>query len=663
MTDNTPKHTTGSTPNTPIHGGNHRVARPSHVGAHTPKTHASDTSTSHQKSWQKRRSGGGGMRNKRHMRGGKQQGHHQWTDTRQAAGGSAWNPAPARTVRKDIIPAIAPDTVRVIPLGGVEEIGKNMTAFETADDIFIIDMGFQFSEDTTPGVDYILPNTQYLEERKHKIRAVFITHGHLDHIGAIPYIMERIGNPPVYARNFTTLMIRKRQEEFPHLPPLNMNIVEKDQTITVGSMRITFFAVTHAIPDSMGIILETPYGDIVYTGDLRLDHTEGTPSAIEEEVYATFKDRKVLLLMTDSTNVENPGFSISEKVVYQNIEKVIANAPGRLILSTFASQVERMLKMLEICEQYGKKVVIEGRSMKTNIEVARTAGIIKTQPGTLIGVEAMNDYPENKVVALVTGAQGEEFAALMRIANKTHKHIKLTPRDTIVMSSSIVPGNERSVQKLKDNLSRQGAHIVHYRTSDIHSSGHANYDELAWIHKKIGAKFFIPIHGYHYMLRVHAELAKTLGTPPENVVIPNNGAIIEIQNAGANIKMIKETAPNNIIMVDGFSVGDMQEVVLRDRQTLAQDGMFVVVAVIDTATGKVRKSPDIISRGFVYLRESQDLLRQARFIAKNTIESAAGKTPINDFDDIKQKITDDLEKYLFQQTAKHPIVLPVLIGV
>lgn len=664
MTDNTPKNTVGTTaPSAPAqrytpHG---RPPAP-HTGTHTAKTGTHAGAPKQGSGWQKRRSGGGGMRDRR-MRGGKQQGHHQWTDTRQAASGNAWNGAPKQTIRKDIIPPIAPDTVRIVPLGGVEEIGKNMTAIETANDIFIVDMGFQFSEDTTPGVDYILPNTQYLEERKHKIRGVFITHGHLDHIGAIPYIMERIGNPPVYARNFTTLMIRKRQEEFPHLPALDMQIVEKDQTITVGSMRITFFAVTHAIPDSMGIIFETAYGDIVYTGDLRLDHTEGTPSVVEEEIYAKFKDRKVLLLMTDSTNVENPGFSISEKVVYQNIEKVIANAPGRLILSTFASQVERMLKMLEICEQYGKKVIIEGRSMKTNIEVARIAGIIKTQPGTLIGVEAMNDYPDNKVVALVTGAQGEEFAALMRIANKTHKHIKLTPRDTIVMSSSIVPGNERSVQKLKDNLSRQGAHIVHYRTSDIHSSGHANYDELAWIHKKIGAKFFIPIHGYHYMLRVHAELAKTLGTPSENVIIPNNGAIIEIQNAGTSMKMIKETAPSNIIMVDGFAVGDMQEVVLRDRQTLAQDGMFVVVAVIDMATGKVRKSPDIISRGFVYLRESQDLLRQARFIAKNTIESAAGKMPLNDFDDLKQKITDDLEKYLFQQTAKHPIVLPVLIGV
>ncbi|MEK7115480.1 MAG: ribonuclease J, partial [Patescibacteria group bacterium] len=389
---------------------------------------------------------------------------------------------------------------------------------------------------------------------------------------------------------------------------------------------------------------------------------ESEVSEIERDVYEEFKNRNVLLLMTDSTNAENPGFSISERLVEQNIDTIIRDTKGRLIISTYASQVERMLKMIEICEKYGKKVVVDGRSMKTNIEVTKAAGLLHVKPGTLITVEEMANYPENKTVALVTGAQGEEFAALMRISNKTHKYIRLSPRDTILMSSSIVPGNERSVQKLKDNISRQGVHIIHYKTSDIHSSGHANSEELAWIHQKVHPKFFIPVHGYHYMHRVHADIAmRTM--PEENIIIPDNGMIIEIVDKGQKMHALKETAPKNIIMVDGFSVGDIQEVVIRDRQTLAQDGIFVVVASIDSSNGKLRKSPDIISRGFVYLKESQELLHQTRSLVRKTIEdSTAGMNPIN-FDFVKGNVTDAVERFLFQKTAKRPIVIPVLIGV
>ncbi len=541
-------------------------------------------------------------------------------------------------------------------------MGKNMSLIEYKDTIIVVDCGFQFTEDSTPGIDYILPNTKYLEERRGKIKALIITHGHLDHIGGIPYIMERIGNPPIYARQFTGLMIKKRQEEFPHLPMLDLRIVEKGERLQIGDLKVSFFAVTHSIPDAMGIIVETPYGDIVHTGDLRLDHIDGEVSEIERGVYEEFRNRNVLLLMTDSTNAENPGFSISEKLVEKNIEAIIRDTKNRLIISTFASQVERMLKMIEVSEKYGKKIVIEGRSMKTNIEVTKAAGLLKTKPGTIITVEEMANYPENKIVALVTGAQGEEFAALMRISNKTHKYIRLSARDTVLMSSSIIPGNEREVQRLKDNISRQGAHIIHYKTTDIHSSGHANAEELAWIHEKIHPKFFIPVHGYHYMHRVHADIAmRTI--PEENIIIPDNGMVIEIEDKGQKIRALKETVPKGIIMVDGFSVGDIQEVVIRDRQTLAQDGIFVVVAIIDSSSGRLRKSPDIISRGFVYLKESQELLRQTRNLIKKTIEdSTAGMNPIN-FDYVKANVTDDVERFLFQKTAKRPIVIPVLIGV
>lgn len=566
---------------------------------------------------------------------------------------------------EDTVPALLPDSIRIIPLGGVEEIGKNMTMIECGNDIVVIDIGFQFKDENTPGIDYILPNTKYLEERKDKIRAVIVTHGHLDHIGGIPYVMPRIGNPPLYTRMLTSVMIKKRQEEFPQVPPLDIKVVEKGETITIGALKIKFFAVTHTIPDAMGVIIETPYGSIVHTGDLKLDHVNGIPTEEEEAEYErAFKDQKVLLLMADSTNVENPGFSIPEKTVHKNIEIIIRDTKGRLIIATFASLLERMLKIIEFAEKYGKKVVVEGRSMKQNIEICRHLGLLKPKKDTLISVEDMGQFPPDRIIILATGAQGDEFAAMMRISNKTHKYVKITKRDTILLSSSIIPGNERPVQKLKDNLSRQGAHIIHYRIADVHSTGHANKDETAWIHRKIKPKFFMPVHGYHYMLRVHGEIAKEAnGLTEDQVIIPDNGSIVEIQSAGSKIVKLKEKAPSGIVMVDGFSVGDIQDVVIRDRQMLAQDGIFIVFAIINAQTGKLKKSPDIISRGFVYLRESQDLLHQARIIIKNTVEdSTRGQNPIN-IDYIKTNVTDQVGKFLLQKTAKRPIVIPVLLTI
>ena len=562
-----------------------------------------------------------------------------------------------------VIPPLKDGDIRVINLGGVEEIGRNMSMVEYKDTILLIDCGVQFTEVHTPGIDFILPNTRYIEDRKHKIKALLVTHGHLDHIGAIPYISPRVGNPPIFARLFTSLMIKKRQEEFPQNPPLTINVVEKGESITLGDLRVRFFAVTHAIPDSMGIVIETPYGDIVHTGDIRLDHDDGNPTPDELERYKFFENRNTLLLMTDSTNCENPGFSISDRVVYKNIENVIRETPGRLIVSTFASQVERMLFMLETAERFGKKVVVEGRSMKTNVEVAKLANLLKVRPETLIPIEDMVKYPENKLVVMATGAQGEEFAALGRIANKVHKFVKLTKRDTILMSSSVVPGNERAVQNLKDKLSRQGAHLIHYKTSDIHSSGHANHDELVWIHKRIHPKFFMPVHGYHYMLRVHADIERKLGMPEENMVIPDNGMIFEIQEEGTKFVALKEMAPHELIVVDGMTIGKIQDVVMRDRQALSEDGMFVVIGVIDSKTRTLKKSPDLISRGFVYLKESQDLLYQARALTKRVIDDALAKSEIVNLDEMKQDITEVTTKFLLQKTAKRPVIIPVLITV
>lgn len=556
----------------------------------------------------------------------------------------------------------AGDNIRVIPLGGVEEIGKNMMMIEYKDDIVVVDAGIKFTDEETPGVDYILPNIKYLEEHRAKIRALVITHGHLDHIGGIPYVIERLGNPPIYTREFGALLIKKRQEEFTHLAPLNIKIVEEsDGALPLSpNLKVRFFGLTHSIPDSTGVIIETPYGDIVNTGDVRVDNVDGVPADREIEQYKFFKDRNIVLLTMDSTGVEKPGFSLSEASVIKTIDKIVGEVPGRILIATFASQVERIIEFIKIAKKYGKKVVVEGRSMKTNVDIIKHLDLVDVSH--IIPIEEMENHPPHKIMIIATGAQGEEFAALMRMSNKTHKFIKLNKTDTIILSSSVIPGNEKSITKLKDNLFRHDARIITYHDSDVHASGHGKRGELEWIHKQIPYRFFMPVHGHHYMLKMHAELAHTLGAPNENIIVPDNGSVIEISDQGKKIQVLKEKAPSDDMVVEGFSIGDIQEVVIRDRKMLAEDGMFVIIASIDAKTGRLKKSPDIISRGFVYLRESQDLLQQTRIIIKKTIETATvGMNPIN-FDFVKSNVTDAVSRFLFQKTMKKPIVIPVVLG-
>lgn len=558
------------------------------------------------------------------------------------------------------------ENIRIIPLGGVEEIGMNMSLVEIGDDIIIMDAGFKFKDTDTPGIDYILPNTKYLEERKDKIRAIIITHGHLDHIGGLPFIMDRIGNPPLYTRNLTSLMIKKRQAEFPHLPPVDYKIVERDrESVKLGNMSVRFFGVNHSIPDSMGVIIDTPYGMIVNPGDFKLDHRNEVVTPEEEKNYDLFDGKNVLLFMGESTNIENPGFSTPDHVVHENLDEIIRATKGRLIMGMFASHFHRIAHLIISCEKYGKKLIIEGRSMKNNVDIAVQAGMLKIKPGTIISGAEIDQYPPDKIVVLATGAQGDEFAFLMRASTNSIKNFRVNERDTVVLSSSIIPGNEKAVQKLKDNLARLGARIVHYRTSDvyIHSTGHGNRGEIEWLHRKLRPKFFIPIHGHHYMLRLHAELAENLGIPKENIIVPDDGSVIEIKDQGQKIVKLGSKAPNNTVMVDGFTIGDIQDVVIRDRQILSQDGIFVVIALINASTGKLKKSPDIISRGSVYLRESQELLRETRYLVKNCIEQITqGSHPIN-IDYVKDVVSEELGKFLFQQTAKKPIIIPVMICV
>ena len=562
---------------------------------------------------------------------------------------------------QDVIPPIG-DSIRIIPLGGVEEIGKNMTVVEFGNDIIVIDAGIQFTDDDTPGVDYILPNIKYLEERKDRIRALVITHGHLDHIGGIPYLITRLGNPPIYTREFGALLINKRQAEFPHLPPLNIKIVDaNDKFIPISAnLKIRFFGLTHSIPDSTGIIIETPYGDVVNTGDVRVENENGVPIEKEIEQYKIFKDRNVLLFTMDSTGIDKPGFSPSEASILKNIDAIVAAAPGRIILATFASQVERIVEFLNSAKRYGRKVVIEGRSMKTNVEIIKHLNLVDVSH--IVPIEDIEKYPPNKIMMIATGAQGEEFAALMRMSNKTHKQIRLVRSDTIVLSSSVIPGNDRAVEKLKDNLFRHDAKIITYLDSDVHTSGHGKRGELEWVHKQVPYKYFMPVHGSHFRLKMHAELAAQIGCPRENIIVPDNGSIIEIQDKGTKFLKLQEKSPSEDMVVEGLSIGDISEVVIRDRKMLAEDGIFVIIALVNSRTGRLKKSPDIIARGFVDLRESQELLSEARIVIKRSIESTTvGMNPIN-FDYAKNAVTEDISRFLFQRTAKKPIVIPVILG-
>ena len=558
----------------------------------------------------------------------------------------------------------SPTTVRIIPLGGVEEVGRNMVAVEVGatGDIIVFDAGFQFvSEDASPGVDYILPNTKYLEKNANRVKGVVITHGHLDHIGGIPFVLPRFGTPPIYTQNLTSVMIQRRQEEYPDVPKPEMIVVEVGQTVTIGSTRVKFFPVTHSIPDSMGASVETPQGNVVISGDLKLDHDDGVPSAREQKTWGDIGKDNNIFLVADSTNAEKDGFSIPEIRVIQTLEDIIKTVSGRLIIGTFASQFERMIHIMETAQKHNKKIVLVGRSIKTNLEIAEKTGLLKIGKETFIPEQELTQYPPDKVVILSTGAQGEEFGGLMRLSTGQNKYISLNERDTIVLSSSVIPGNEIAVQKLKDNLYRHNVTLIHYRSSDVHSTGHGNTGELVWINKQVHPNFFMPGYGYRSMTTCHAKAVEQSGFPRENIILADNGTVIDIEE-GTRLNVHKQKVPSSPMVVDGFTIGDIQEVVIRDRQSLAKDGMFVIIASVNLKTGKLRKSPDIISRGFVYLRESQDLLNEARLLIKKTIEDSTHNMNPIDLDYVKNNLTDVMAGFLFQRTNKAPMVIPVLIG-
>jgi ribonuclease J len=558
------------------------------------------------------------------------------------------------------------NALRIIPLGGFEEVGRNMMLLEWRDyekndrDILIIDMGLQFPEEGTPGIDYIIPNISYLKDKIDKIRGVIITHGHYDHIGAIPHYMGKLGNPIIYAAPLTAAIIQKRQLDYPHAPKLKIEEINEKSVTHLGPFTVRYFPVVHNIPEGVGLEIETPIGLIVHPGEFKYDYDKNY-EPVGLEAFEALGKKNVLLAMLDSTNSEQPGKSVPEWEVEQNIETLLKDAEGRVIISTFSSLIDRLVQIIHIADKLGRKVAITGRSMEANFAIAQQLGLVKIKKGTIIPIRKIDAFHDKKVLILTTGAQGEEFAGLTRMAARTHRDVKLKPTDTIIFSSSIVPGNEMAVQVLRDNLARQSTAVYHYKIFGIHSSGHATRDELRHTVELIKPKYFLPIHGFFYMRRVNAKLAEETGIPKENIVVPNNGEVVRITKSSISID--NKPVPTSYVMVDGLGVGDVGTVVLRDRQQLAEDGMFVIISVVDKKSGMVIGNPDIISRGFIYLRESKDLLRETRKRVKAIVEKAtAGSHPFNEAY-LKDEIRDKIGQFLFQRTERRPMVLPVLIEV
>ncbi len=553
-----------------------------------------------------------------------------------------------------------PDAVHIIPLGGFEEVGRNMMLFEYKDDIMIIDMGLQFPEDETPGIDYIIPNISYLKGKEKKIRGVLITHGHFDHIGAIPQLIGELGNPTIYCTNLTAAVIERRQEDYKTAPKLDIEHIHENSKIKLGAFEVEFFPVAHNIPEGVGMEIKTPMGSIVHPGEFKF-HYDRELKPVGVEAFKELGKKNIKLLMLDSTNAEIPGRSVPEWKVEEEIRRLINDAPGRVVVATFASLLDRLSQIANIAGELGRKVVVNGRSMEANFAIAQKLGLINLPKGSVISVKEMHKYHPKKVLILITGAQGEEYAGLTRVANGTHRDIKAGKDDSIIFSSSVVPGNEKATQTLRDGLARQGAAVYHYRNLDIHSGGHAKQDELIDTMKWVAPEYFMPIHGYYFMRTVNKQNAVEAGIPEEKIVMGDNGQVIEV--GPDYIKTLKEKVPTDYVMVDGLGVGDVGTVVLRDRQHLAEDGMFVVITVINKSTGKVVGNPDIISRGFVYLRESKELLRDVRKKTKQIVESDTSGSGTFNEDILKENIRKKIGQYLYTKTQRRPMLLPVIIEV
>mgnify|MGYP002600705505 FL=1 len=549
--------------------------------------------------------------------------------------------------------------VRIIPLGGLNEIGKNMTVFECCNDMFILDCGLAFPDMDMPGVDIVIPDFTYVEGNKDKIRGIVITHGHEDHIGGLAYLLKKI-NVPIYGTRMTLGLIEGKLEEHGLLKQAKLIEVEPRTTVRMGCMAVEFIKVNHSIPGAVGMAIHTPAGIIVHTGDFKVDFSPIDDEIIDLARFGELGSRGVLALMADSTNAERTGFTCSERTVGGSFEKLFKRAEGkRIIIATFSSNVHRVQQIIDQAKNYNRKVAVFGRSMVHVIEKATELGYLKVPKGIMIDIDEMNRYPDDQIVLVTTGSQGEPLSALTRMAMNSHKKVTITPNDFIIISAKPIPGNEKYVTRVVNELMKSGAEVIYESMYEVHVSGHARQEELKLIQALTKPKFFIPVHGEYKHLVKHAEIAKSMGMPSDHIIISKIGDVIETD--GNSMRIVSQV-PAGRVMVDGLGVGDVGSIVLRDRKHLSQDGLIIVVIGIERAANAVVAGPDIISRGFVYVRESEELMDEARSVMTTVLDNCNARD-LKEWGTLKTKLRDVLSDFIYAKTKRSPMILPIIMEV
>lgn len=548
-------------------------------------------------------------------------------------------------------------TLKIIPLGGLGEIGKNMTVFEFDEDIVIVDCGISFPEDEMLGIDLVIPDITYLEKNKEKIRGVVLTHGHEDHIGALPYLLKQI-NIPVYGTRLTLGLVEYKLKEH-SIDYANLNCIKAGETIKLGVFSVEFIKTSHSIADSVALAIHTPVGVVIHTGDFKIDYTPIDGEVIDLGRFASLGEKGVLALLADSTNVERPGYTMSEKTVGVTFENIFADAKGRIIVALFASNIHRIQQVIDAAERYNRKICVSGRSMMNVVSVAVELKYLRLPPDMYIDIDHINNYEDNKIVVLTTGSQGEPMSALARMAYSEHRKLDIKPGDMVIISATAIPGNEKLVSRIINQLFKKGTNVIYEALADIHVSGHACQEELKLIHTLVKPKFFIPVHGEFRHLKQHAMLAEALGMPKENIFICEIGNVLEFTSDSCKVT---GTVTAGRVLVDGLGIGDVGNIVLRDRKHLSQDGLMVVVVTISKDSSSVVAGPDIISRGFVYVREAEDLMEEARDLVVKILEEHEEKK-IMDWNSIKVSIKDELRDFLYEKTKRKPMILPVIMEI
>ncbi len=548
--------------------------------------------------------------------------------------------------------------VRIIPLGGINEIGKNITAIEYKEDIIVIDCGLKFPDEDMFGIDLVIPDISYLLKNKDKIRGIFLTHGHEDHIGALPYVLRQL-NVPVYGTKLTLGIVETKLKEHGLLSSTELIRVKPRDVIKLNSVSVEFIKTNHSIADSVAIAIHTPLGVVLHTGDFKIDYTPIDGEPMDFGRFAEIGKRGVLAMMADSTNVEKPGYTMSEKVVGESFARLFSKAKGRIIIATFASNVHRIQQIIDAARLYDRKVAVSGRSMENIVTVATELGYLEFEKDILVSIDQINKYPNEKVVIITTGSQGEPMSALTRMANSEHRKVNIVEGDTVIISATPIPGNEKLVSRVINQLFQKGAEVIYKSLAEIHVSGHACQEELKLMQSLVKPKFFIPIHGEYRHLKQHGELAVSLGVPEENILIPENGGVIEVNR---NSIRKNGTVTAGQVFVDGLGVGDVGNIVLRDRKHLSQDGILTVVVTLSKENNSIIAGPDIISRGFVYVRESEGLMDEAKDIVKGVLRECE-ESNITDWASLKSKVRDELRSYLYEKTKRKPMILPIIMEI